>query len=134
MKIDSLVLEHIGVVTDDIDATAAVYAQLGYMKGEISVDETQKVKICFLANGTSKIELVEPLNEKSSVNKLLKKNGVSLYHLCYEVEDIEKSVEQLVEEGFILMFRPVEATAFANRLICYLYKKEIGYVELLNKY
>lgn len=80
------------------------------------------------------IELVEPTDERSSVNKLLKKNGVSPYHVCYEVDNIEECFVLLTEQyGFIPLFRPVEAAAFGNRLICYLYKKEIGFVELVNK-
>lgn len=129
----NLKLDHVGIVTDDIVKTAATYEKLGYKKGDTVVDDIQKVKICFLTNDTSKIELVEPASEKSSVNKLLKKNGVSPYHLCYEVDDIEKTFDELVEEGFIPLFRPVEATAFNNRLICYIYHKTTGYIELVNK-
>ena len=126
---------HIGYVTDSIEKTAAVYVENGYVKSQVWQDEIQSTRICFLAReGMPTIELVEPLNEKSSVNKILNKNGVSPYHICYEVADIEKTFEMMTEEmGFIPLFRPVEAIAFENRLICYLYKKEIGFVELLNK-
>lgn len=134
MKTRNFVVDHLGVVTDNIEDTALIYSKLGYTKSEVITDEIQQVKICFLTNIETKIELVEPLNEKSSVNKLLNKNGVSPYHLCYEVENIEKVFDEMVELGFIPLFRPVEAVAFDNRLICYMYHKHMGYFELLNKY
>ncbi|MEG1564166.1 MAG: VOC family protein [Bacteroides sp.] len=131
---EPLKFHHIGYVTDNIVNTLSCYSKMGYLASEIVVDPIQKVRICFVSkNGDPCIELVEPLDEKSSVNKILKKNGVSPYHVCYEVENIHNAFENLIEDGFIPLFRPVEATAMDNRLICYLYKKEIGFIELLNK-
>jgi len=126
---------HIGYVTDNIINTSAIYLKVGYKTGNIIIDPIQQVKICFLEKeGNPKIELIEPLNEKSSVNKLLNKNGVSPYHVCYEVDDIEIAFEKLTKElEYIPLFRPVEAIAFDNRFICYLYKKEIGFIEIVNK-
>lgn len=129
----NLKLDHIGIVTDNIVATSEIYNKFGYTSGDVIIDEIQQVKISFLINGENKIELVEPLNEKSSVNKLLKKNGVSPYHLCYEVDNINETYDDLLEEGFIPLFRPVEAAAFNNRLICYMYNSNVGYIELVNK-
>ncbi len=127
---------HIGYVTDSIEATAGVYISAGYAKSQVWADEIQRTKICFLAReGMPTIELVEPLNEKSSVNKTLAKTGVAPYHQCFEVPDIDKAFEQMTEgNGFIPLFRPVEAIAFNNRLICYFYKKEVGFVELVSKF
>ena len=133
MNMNKFTLDHVGVVTGDIETTARVYIKMGYEQSNVVTDIIQQVKICFLTNGESKIELVEPLTEKSSVNKLLNKNGVSPYHLCYEVDDIEMVYDEMIEAGFIPLFRPVEAIAFNNRLICYLYHQAIGYIELVNK-
>ncbi|WP_321331056.1 VOC family protein [uncultured Bacteroides sp.] len=125
---------HVGYVTDSIDNTSAMFLKLGYECGEKVLDPIQNVYICFLhKNDAPGIELVEPFNESSSLNKLLKKSGVSPYHICYEVPNIEKAYDELLEEEFIPLFRPVEATAMDNRQICYMYKKEIGYIELVNE-
>ncbi len=78
--------------------------------------------------------MVEPIDERSSVNKILKRNGVSPYHICYEVDDINVAFNELVEaQGYIPLFRPVEAAAMNDRLICYLYKETIGFIELVNR-
>jgi methylmalonyl-CoA/ethylmalonyl-CoA epimerase len=129
----SFKFHHIGYVTNDIESTAALYGIGGYTISEIITDGLQKVNICFLTkNGAPSIELVEPLDELSSVNKILKKSGVAPYHVCYEVDDIFEAYDALCELGYIPLFRPVEAIAFNNKLICYFFKKEVGYLELLN--
>ena len=64
----------------------------------------------------------------------MKKNGVAPYHICYETDDINVAFDELTErQGYVPLFRPVEAIAMDNKLICYLYKKEIGFIELVNK-
>lgn len=131
-----LIFHHIGVATSDLNATAQIYVAAGYTKSEVFADTIQKTNICFLTkDGQPRIELIEPMNELSSVNKLLKKNrNICPYHLCYETQDIEKSFEIMTtEQGYIPLFRPVPATAFENRLICYLFHQNVGYVELLEK-
>ena len=126
-------IHHIGYVTNSIDDTAVNWLNLGYTMSHKIMDSIQNTYICLLnKENAPSIELVEPTNEHSSVNKLLKKNGVSPYHICYEVPDINKAYEEMIKNKYIPLFRPVEAIAFDNKLICYLYKKEVGYIELLN--
>jgi len=129
-----LVFHHIGYATNSIKETSSFYLERGYKASEIIYDEVQQTNICFLTKvGNPTIELIEPATEKSSIHKILKKNGVHPYHCCYEVEDIEKSFDQFAEDGFTPLFRPVEAIALDNRLICYFYRSDVGFIELLNK-
>ncbi|TSJ43683.1 VOC family protein [Mucilaginibacter corticis] len=133
--LSSFRFHHIGYVTDSIANTSAPYVRAGYQATPVIDDEIQRVKICFLTkDGMPRVELIEPIDEQSSVNKILKKNGVAPYHVCYEVDDINATVDELVDvQGYIPLFRPVEAIALDNKLICYLYKKEVGFIELVNK-
>lgn len=126
---------HIGYVTNSIADTSAFYLEAGYLKTASVTDEIQRVSICFLTKeGFPRIELIEPSDENSSVNKVLKKTGVAPYHVCYEVEDISIAFNELVDvQEFIPLFRPVEAIALDNRLICYLYRKDVGFIEIVNK-
>lgn len=64
---------------------------------------------------------------------MLSQRGNAPYHMCYEVEDVEALFEELSEkEGWMPLFRPVEAAAFNNRLITYFYNTQMGYVEFVN--
>lgn len=127
-------IDHIGYAVNDINITADLYVKNGWTLSEIYEEQVQNAKIAFLTKeGFPTIELVSPLGEKSPVDNILKNNGVSLYHICYEVDDIMESVESLYEQGFKPLFMPVRSVAMENREICYLYNINIGTIELVSK-
>lgn len=126
-------IEHIGYVTKDIEKTVETFKILGYSAEDVVSDDTQKTKICFLRKaGEVAIELVEPYPENTTMLKMLKK-GVTPYHTCYTVADIQKTFEKLKELDFTPLFSPVAAPAFNNRLICYFWKKDIGLIEIVEQ-
>ncbi len=125
---------HTGVATKDIEITSAFYENIAYSKSEIVIDNIQNVRICFMSKKNSPlIELVEPINERSPVNEIIKKNGNIPYHFCYEVDDIREAILEMKGLGFIKIINPVPAVAFNNRLICFIYNKDVGLIELLEK-
>ena len=83
---------HTGVATKDIKLTSAFYKNIAYSQSKIVIDEIQNVKICFLSKKNSPlIELVEPINENSPVNEILKKNidksMTEFYDLVYQYKN-----------------------------------------------
>ena len=127
-------IDHIGYLTGDIAATAKAFEKLGYQMGEIVNDDTQRTRICFLTKADEvRVELVEPYEDNKTMQKLLTKRGVTPYHTCYEVEDVDREYEQLIQEDWTALFKPVAAPAFGNRKICYFWNAEIGFIELVNK-
>lgn len=127
-------LDHIGYITKDISETSKAFELLGYSPDEIVNDDTQQTRICFLRKeGETNIELVEPYEDNEPMLKMLSKRGPSPYHVCYEVDDIETSYEEMIDNDFMPLFKPVEAPAFGNRKICYFSKLPIGLIEIVNK-
>ena len=64
---------------------------------------------------------------------MLAKRGVSTYHLCYEVEDVQAVYDELsAKDEWVAMFEPVEAVAFNNRKITYFMNYEVGFIEFVN--
>lgn len=62
-------IEHIGIVVEDIEKSINIFVNLGFQKlNDICIDQIQNNKLQILqdANG-NKIELIQPLNEKSTV-------------------------------------------------------------------
>ena len=126
-------IEHIGYITKSIEKTAESFKVLGYTVGDIVNDDTQKTRICFLRKeGELAIELVEPYPENATMQKMLKK-GTTPYHTCYIVPDVQAAYDQLKDLDFAPLFTPVAAPAFGNRLICYFWKNDIGFVEVVEK-
>lgn len=128
-------LHHIGYVVEHIEETQQNFEALGYEVSQEPVnDDIQKCRIAFIAReGEPMIELVEPYENNKSLRKMLTQRGNTPYHMCYEVDDVEALFDELSEtEGWMPLFRPVEAAAFENRLITYFYNAQIGYVEFVN--
>lgn len=93
-------------------------------------DPLQHVNVAFININGLRVELVEPVGERSPVVNLLKKNQ-SLYHLCFRTRNIPESLEKAKENGFHCIAKPVEAVAFGNKNIVWLYSRQYGLVELV---
>ena len=133
MLTDAL-FHHVGIATKSIEKTALLYVKAGYRMQQPVFDPKQNVKISFLEKqGSPLLELVEPVDDTSPVCNIIKKVGVSAYHFCYEVLNIEKSIGELKEKKFVLLVKPVEAVAFYGRKVCFLYHQDTGLIELLEK-
>lgn len=127
-------LDHVGYLTGDINSTAKEFERLGYVAGDVVDDDIQRTKICFLTKpGEVRIELVQPYEDNKTMQKMLAKRGVTPYHMCYEVDDVDLEYDKLIEGNWTALFKPVAASAFDNRKICYLWNSEIGFIELVNR-
>jgi methylmalonyl-CoA/ethylmalonyl-CoA epimerase len=123
---------HIGIAVRSIQATATLYAEAGYHATNSIFDPIQNVNIAFLQKaGSPLLELVEPVDKTAPCYGILKKVGVSPYHFCYEVNDMQYCIEKLKEKDFKTIVEPVNAIAFNNRKICFLYHIDVGLIELL---
>ena len=125
-------VHHIGYAVRDINISAEEFEKLGYKKySEIVEDSVRSVFIQFMEKDGYLIELIAPLNDKSNVCAILKKTGSSPYHFCYEVQNIDIEIENLLNTGYVLIEKPCEAVAIANKKVAFLYNKDIGILELL---
>ena len=129
-----MTFHHVGIAVRSIEDSAKWYQAEGYTLSETILDPIQNVSVAFLERADSpRLELVQPVDSASPVNNILKKVGVSAYHSCYEVADIQQKIEELEQQDFRLIVEPVPAVAFQNRRICFLYHIDNGLIELLEK-
>jgi methylmalonyl-CoA/ethylmalonyl-CoA epimerase len=123
---------HIAIAVKNIEKTSAIYCLSGFTSTEPIIDPVQNVRICFLKKQDMPLlELVEPINEDSPVNKILDKIGITPYHICYEVDEIYNTVADLKKQGYILLQKPVSAIALDNMKVCFMFHKDAGLIELL---
>ena len=120
---DQMKIHHLGIAVADMDAALAVYQNaLGFvLDSEIFDDPIQSVQVCFLKAKCGDgflIELVKPLGSASPVNGYLSK-GIGAYHICYEVDEIEKTLAELRSRKCLPISPPVPAVAFAGRRIAW---------------
>jgi len=129
-------INHIGIVVKDIEKSVRYYGDFfGFKKvSDIFYDENQKVNVVFLKSECKDyvFELIEPVGKDSPVNNSLKKGG-GLNHICYEVKDIKKTIEELKEKGGRLISGPSYANAFEGKKIAFFYTKNREVIELVEK-
>ncbi|PLX88838.1 MAG: methylmalonyl-CoA epimerase [Desulfuromonas sp.] len=119
-------INHIGIAVKNLENSIPFYRdQLGMeFEGTEEVAE-QRVRVAFLKVGESRIELLEPTSTDSPVAKFIEKNGEGIHHLAYEVEDIERSLRQLSEQGVRLVDTAPRNGAHGSR-IAFLHPKSSG--------
>ena len=89
-------LEHIGIAVESIEVQLKIWRDLfGFTVEMITDAPEQNVRVAMLDIGGVIIELLEPKGEDSVIRKFIDKKGEGLHHLSFEVEDIERAIEDL---------------------------------------
>lgn len=132
-----LKLNHLGIAVSNIKKALPVYQDLFAYKliGDIYKDQTQKVNVCFVGSGKEGeviFELVEPTAKDSPVNQWLSK-GVSIYHIGYDTDNIDATLEEVHSQGCIIVSRPVPAVAFSGRKVAWLYTPTRQLIEIVER-
>jgi methylmalonyl-CoA/ethylmalonyl-CoA epimerase len=126
-------LHHIGIAVDNIATHAEAYRRaLGIdLSTEVVEDPIQRVRVAFARVGTdSFIEWIEPMDESSPIASVLR-NGGGIYHVCYEVSNLEAAIEQVRNSGGRHVSGPDPAAAFGGRRIAWVYTPNRTLVEFL---
>ncbi len=128
-------LDHLGIAVKDIHEASRFYSNsLGWKESSvIFLDPIQKVNVLFMADENGFVyELLEPVGKDSPVSSFLEKR-ISLYHFCYEVENLEKKLKELIKNGFYLISGPTKAIAFEGRNIAFLINRDNLIIELVEQ-
>jgi methylmalonyl-CoA/ethylmalonyl-CoA epimerase len=94
-------LNHVAIVVPSVVAAASVYRDtLGATVSAPRQLPAHGVTVVFVTLPNTKIELLEPLGENSTVRGFLERNpSGGMHHLCLEVEDILAARDKLKAEG-----------------------------------
>lgn len=135
---DSWKVDHIGIACRDIHMAIDDYEKLGFVKSHEKIYEgrVQKVRIQFMHLEGTEIELLEPLDKEDEHNVLssyLKTSNYKMYHLCYEVEDLDAAMDYLRNEGYRKLGKMWLDSAHGNRRMLFMYHKRIGVMEIAER-
>ncbi|PRH86464.1 methylmalonyl-CoA epimerase [Labrys okinawensis] len=94
-------LNHVAIAVRDLGAATAVYRDtLGAHVSQPQALPEHGVTVVFIELPNTKIELLEPLGEASPIARFLEKNpDGGMHHICYEVDDILATRDQLKQTG-----------------------------------
>ncbi len=95
-------------------------------------DPVQQVTVCFVQmQGGTVIELVEPMGKDGFIHSFIGSTRGGLYHLCYEVDDLDLEVERFRNKGYLPLGKPVPAKAFNGRRIVFLLAPQRDIIEFV---
>ena len=94
-------LNHIAIAVPDIDKASNAWEKaLGAKISSPQILPEHGVKVVFIEAPNTKVELLEPLDQNSTISKFLLKNpNGGMHHICYEVEDIQNASKKLILSG-----------------------------------
>jgi LAO/AO transport system kinase len=107
----SLRLDHIGIAVTSIASARAVYEALGMALGVEETVAHEQVKTAMLALGQTRLELLEPLAEDSTMGRFLTKRGPGVHHIALHTGDISAKFAALQEQGVRLVSDAIQIGA-----------------------
>jgi len=119
-------LDHIAIAVKSIEERLKIWQHVLNLKLEFIKDvPDQKVKVAVLDINGLHIELLEPLEETSTISKFIEKKGEGLHHLCFEVENIESMLLNMKKQG-IKLIDEVPKIGASGKKIAFIHPKDMG--------
>ncbi len=97
-------IHHVAVVVRDLEDSLGLYRDaLGLTVETVMPIPSDRVTIGFLPVGEVKVELVQPDDDTTGVARFLEAKGEGFHHVCFEVPDIQESLDSLAAMGLQLI-------------------------------
>ena len=82
-------------------------------------EQIGQTRLAMLPVGQSYIELLEGQGPESGVTKWISEKGTGLFHICFEVDDIEAALRELKQKGAKLL-NETPVTGHGNSRIAFI--------------
>ena len=97
-------IDHLGIAVKSIEKHLPYYEQvLGVKCYNIEEVADQKVITAFFKIGQTKIELLEPTSEDSTIAKFIEKRGEGIHHIAFAVPDVQNALNEMEANGVQLI-------------------------------
>jgi methylmalonyl-CoA/ethylmalonyl-CoA epimerase len=121
-------IDHVGIAVPDLDVAIAFYRDtFGILSVHEEVNSEQGVREAMLAigDGSSRIQLLAPLTETSTIAKFLGRSGPGLQQLAYTVDDLEATCAELRAKGVRLLYESGKRGTAGSR-VNFVHPKDAG--------
>lgn len=123
-------VHHIGIACSNIEEAIVEFTKYHTIlkRSNIVYDALQDAYLCMV---TTDMGLNFEFIAGDQVVRMVKK-GISYYHLCYEVEDMNRTIQDYTNQGAILISEPKPTILFEGKQVAFLYLS-YGLVELVEQ-
>ncbi|MAI06443.1 MAG: methylmalonyl-CoA epimerase [Alphaproteobacteria bacterium TMED87] len=119
-------LNHIAIVVPDLTLAANTYKSVfgANVSDPVSLPE-HGVTTVFVNLPNTKIELLHPLGDGSPIKKFLDRNASGgIHHICYEVQNIIKSRDKLLGDGYRILGDHEPSVGAHGKPVIFLHPKD----------
>ncbi len=100
-------IDHLGIAVRSLDRALGFYRdQLGLSVSHRETVAAERVNVAMLPAAESRIELLEPADESSTIAKFLAKRGEGLHHVALRTRDFTATLERLRASGARILNEP----------------------------
>jgi methylmalonyl-CoA/ethylmalonyl-CoA epimerase len=119
-------LNHVAIAVPDLAAASHHYKNIfGADVSEPQDLPDHGLTVVFVNLPNSKIELLHPLGENSSIAKFLLKNPAGgIHHLCFEVDDITIARDKLLKDGLRILGSGDPRVGAHGKAVLFLHPKD----------
>ncbi|HWX94134.1 MAG TPA: methylmalonyl-CoA epimerase [Terriglobales bacterium] len=110
-------IDHLGIAVKSLAAAKGIYETLGLRVSPEETVEQEKVRVVMVPVGESRLELLEPTSEDSTIAKFIAKRGEGLHHVCMRVPDLAAAVATLKKDGVRLVSEEIRVGAGGHRYV-----------------
>ena len=97
-------VDHIGIAVKSIEASLPYYTDvLGLSLIHIEEVVSEKVRVAFIDSGNIKLELLQPMDETSTIHSFIEKKGEGIHHIAFGVTGIQERLDELRNKGVRLI-------------------------------
>jgi len=108
--------DHAGIATDDAASLADLYGTL-FDAPVVHEEEFDGLEMTFLElDGGGYFELIEPVDEDTTIARYIDREGPGLHHVAFATEDIEAALETAREAGVDLIDEEPRAGAWGHEI------------------
>jgi methylmalonyl-CoA/ethylmalonyl-CoA epimerase len=119
-------IHHMAVAVDDIEKYTKLLESLFDLKaGPMETSSANKVALTFIDIGNSRLELVRPLDNDSSIAKFIADRGPGIHHFCLLVDDIQTAIDELRQKKVRLVDETPRQGA-GGSLIAFIHPESTG--------
>ncbi|HEU0216388.1 MAG TPA: VOC family protein [Stellaceae bacterium] len=125
---------HLGLAVAQPDRAFDLLTGMGYRIGPSVFDPVQMVRLALCQHPQMPdVEIVTPSHAASPIDRLLRRNGTLIYHVCYRTTSISATLAALDHDGFnvIAVSDPKPAILFGGRDVAFYSVDGFGLIELL---
>ena len=95
-------IAHVGIAVRALDEILPFYRDLLDLP-EVELDDADGAHIAGLAAGDTLVELLEARHSESPIGKFVAKRGAGLHHICFAVDDLDRTIARCRAAGLRLI-------------------------------